>query len=201
MRRRCGGGVRWYESHCRHRLCDVFPVLRDIILLPDYRESRHSGGVGRFRRLVLASREFDIETMEVKTLRLSEKEYAAMRIKSGKVPAPRPWPAPPAEKADQPDRWPLVLRDQIVEAGLPEPFREFVWHPTRSFRLDLAWPNHPRGPFGCEVDGAVHRLKDKFKRDIERHYLLVKQGWIYIRVTPEMVRSGEALQWVKEFIE
>ena len=120
-----------------------------------------------------------------------------MRIKSGKVPTPRPWPAPPAEKADQPDRWPLVLRDQIVEAGLPEPFREFVWHPTRNFRADLAFPDRK---FIVEVDGAVHRIKSKFARDIERHNLLVREGWIYIRVTPEMVRSGEALQWVKEFM-
>ena len=117
-----------------------------------------------------------------------------MRIQRGKAPAPRPWPNPPADK---PDRWPLVLRDQIVEAGLPEPFREFTWHPTRNFRADLCWPSKK---FIVEVDGAVHRIKGKFLRDIERHYHLVKQGWVYVRVTPEMVRSGEALQWVKEFL-
>lgn len=117
-----------------------------------------------------------------------------MRIQLGKAPAPRPWPNPPADK---PDRWPLVLRDQIVEAGLPEPFREFTWHPTRNFRADLCWPSKK---FIVEVDGAVHRIKGKFLRDIERHYHLVKQGWVYVRVTPEMVRSGEALQWVKEFL-
>lgn len=131
----------------------------------------------------------------MKTLRLSEKEYAAMRIKSGKVPAPRPWPAP--EKAEQPDRWPLVLRDQIIGAGLPEPYREFCWHPTRNFRADLAWPDRK---FIVEVDGAVHRVKGKFERDIERHNLLVQARWVYIRVTPDMVRAGDALQWVKEFL-
>lgn len=131
----------------------------------------------------------------MKGLRLSEQQYASLRKRTVKLAAEV------VAKPEKVDRWPLVLRDQIVEAGLPEPFREFVWHPTRNFRLDLAWPKHPRGPFGCEVDGGVHRLKDKWKRDIERHYHLVKQGWIYIRVTPEMVRSGEALQWVKEFLE
>jgi DNA-directed RNA polymerase specialized sigma24 family protein len=25
-------------------------------------------------------------------------------------------------------------------------------------------------------------------------------GWVYIRVTPEMVRTGEALTWVMEFV-
>lgn len=129
----------------------------------------------------------------MKSLRLSEQQYASLKNRTVKLAAEVVKP-----QAEKPDRWPLVLRDQIVEAGLPEPFREFVWHPTRNFRADLCWVDRK---FIVEVDGGVHRLKDKWKRDIERHYHLVKQGWIYIRVTPEMVRSGEALQWVKEFLE
>lgn len=100
-------------------------------------------------------------------------------------------------QVEKPDRWPLVLRDQIVMAGLPAPWREFVWHPTRNFRADLAWPDRQRI---IEVDGAVHRIKGKFERDIERHNLLTLAGWQYLRVTPDMVRNGEALQWVKEFL-
>lgn len=134
----------------------------------------------------------------MKTLRLSEKEYAAMRIKSGKVPAPRPWPAPPAEKTDQPDRWPLVLRDQIVEAGLPVPFREFVFHPSRDWRLDLAWPGLQ---FAVEIDGMVHRIKGRFLKDIEKHNALVLSGWRHLRVTPRMVETGEALQLVRNALQ
>jgi hypothetical protein len=130
----------------------------------------------------------------VKTLRLSEKEFADLRKKRvGKPPIPQPWPA----AKEQTDRWPLVLRDQIIGAGLPEPYREFCWHPTRNFRADLAWPDRK---FIVEVDGAVHRVKGKFERDIERHNLLVQARWVYIRVTPDMVRAGDALQWVKEFL-
>lgn len=128
----------------------------------------------------------------MKSLRLSEQQYASLKKRTVKLAAEV------VAKPEKVDRWPLVLRDQVVEAGLPEPFREFVWHPRRNFRADLCWVDRK---FIVEVDGGVHRLKDKWKRDIERHYHLVKQGWIYIRVTPEMVRSGEALQWVKEFLE
>lgn len=129
----------------------------------------------------------------MKSLRLTEQQYSALKGRTKKLAA---------EVVVKPeaDRYPLMLRDQIVEAGLPEPFREFVWHPTRNFRLDLAWPKHERGRFGCEVDGAVHRVKDKWLRDVEKHNLLIREGWTYIRVTPAMVKSGEALQWVKEFI-
>lgn len=145
----------------------------------------------------------------MKGLRLSEQQYASLKKrKSLTTPASTrvleraakefaPTLRALAEH-DNADRWPLVLRDQIVEAGLPEPFREFVWHPTRNFRADLAWPDRK---FIVEVDGAVHRIRGKFERDIERHNLLIRAGWIYIRVTPEMVRSGEALQWVREFLE
>ena len=128
----------------------------------------------------------------MKSLRLSEQQYASLKKRTVKLAAEVVQP-----QAEKPDRWPLVLRDQIVEAGLPEPFREFVWHPNRNFRADLCWPEKR---FIVECDGAVHRIKSKFARDIERHNLLVQSGYVYIRVTPEMVRSGEALQWVREFL-
>lgn len=31
---------------------------------------------------------------------------------------------------------------QIVDAGLPEPVREFRFHPVRGWRADFAWPEH-----------------------------------------------------------
>ena len=127
----------------------------------------------------------------MKALRLTEQQFSALKGRTKKLAAQV------VAKPEQPDRYPLILRDQIVEAGLPEPFREFVWHPTRNFRADLAWPALKQI---VEVDGAVHRMKDKFARDIERHNLLMMQGWRYLRVTPQMVRSGEALTVVKTFL-
>lgn len=128
----------------------------------------------------------------MKSLRLSEQQYASLKKRTVKLAAEVVKP-----QAEKPDRWPLVLRDQIVEAGLPEPFREFVFHPTRGWKIDLAYPGDRRA---IEVEGGVHRLKSRFMRDIEKYNRLAMMDWRLLRVTPEMVRSGEALQWVKEFI-
>ncbi|MCC6530943.1 MAG: DUF559 domain-containing protein [Burkholderiales bacterium] len=90
-----------------------------------------------------------------------------------------------------------ILRDSIVSAGLPEPYREFTWHPTRGWRLDLAWPERR---LAIEIDGGVHRIRDKFARDIERHNTLTLAGWRYIRVSPDQVRTGEALELVRQLL-
>lgn len=103
----------------------------------------------------------------------------------------------PAKPAAASDRWPIVLRDQIVAAGLPEPYREHCFHASRGWRLDLAWPDLKAA---CEVDGMVHRIKGRFLADIERHNELVLAGWRWIRVTPRMVETGEAMAWVRRLI-
>lgn len=129
-------------------------------------------------------------------LRMSSEQYAALQRRAkklaGEIAAKQSKAAAPPS-----DRYPDMLAAQIAEAGMPAPQREYRWHPTRRFRADLAWVDRK---FIVEVDGAVHRMKDKFARDIERHNLLIRAGYLYIRVTPAMVRSGEALQWVKEFL-
>lgn len=96
------------------------------------------------------------------------------------------------------DYWPMVLRIQMISAGLPEPYREHVFHDTRNWRIDLAYPDRR---LGIECDGGVHRIKARFLRDIEKHNALVMCGWRHIRVTPAMVRDGSALELVKVFIE
>ena len=95
----------------------------------------------------------------------------------------------PAGKAAE-----LSLRYQIVAAGLPAPFREFTFDDTRDWRLDLAWPSHK---LAVEIDGSVHRTKERFARDIEKHNALMFHGWRYLRVAPVNVETGTALDLVK----
>ena len=92
----------------------------------------------------------------------------------------------------------LSLRDQIIAAGLPEPFREFTFHPTRDWRLDLAWPDIK---LAVEIDGQVHRTKERFASDIEKHNALTFHGWRYLRVAPVNVAAGSALELVKAAFE
>lgn len=128
-------------------------------------------------------------------LRLSEAEWDALnKRRRAALSAPT---AAPREVAAS-DRWPLVLRDQIVDAGLPEPFREFTFHATRGWRLDLAWPHLKRA---IEVDGAVHRIKGRHLADIEKHNALVMAGWQWLRFTPRQVETREAVTMAMEWFQ
>lgn len=122
-------------------------------------------------------------------MRWTAEQYREFEERGGvRTAAPRPAenkPAMPAGKAAE-----LSLRDQIVAAGLPEPFREFTFHPTRDWRLDLAWPDRK---LAIEIDGAVHRTKERFAADMEKFNEAGLAGWTVIRVTPEQVSSGHAL--------
>jgi very-short-patch-repair endonuclease len=44
-----------------------------------------------------------------------------------------------------------------------------------------------------EIDGAVHRIKGRFKADLERHNLAQLLGWLVLRFSPADVKSGRAL--------
>jgi len=123
-----------------------------------------------------------------RVLRLSPEQFAALR-------KPKKATAPTGEKVD---RHPLMLRDQMIEAGLPEPYREHVFHPQRNWRLDLALPAIK---LAIEVDGGVHRIKGRFLADIEKSNALTLLGWRLIRVTPRMVETKEALHVVKQALE
>ncbi len=125
-------------------------------------------------------------------MRMTEEQYAAlMKKKAPQVPKAEPMPKGP-------DKGPIVLKEQIEAAGLPVPFREFVFHPSRDWRLDLAWPGLR---FAVEIDGMVHRIKGRFLKDIEKHNALVLSGWRHLRVTPRMVETGEALQLVRNALQ
>jgi len=117
---------------------------------------------------------------------MSPEQFAALR---------KPKKATTGEKVD---RHPLMLRDQMLEAGLPEPYREHVFHPQRNWRLDLALPDIK---LAIEVDGGVHRIKGRFLADIEKSNALTLLGWRLIRVTPRMVETKEALHVVKQALE
>lgn len=127
-------------------------------------------------------------------LTLTEAQYIALRNKRTSLRRPSGSAAVGAVKAD---KWPIVLRDQIVAAELPEPFREFTFHATRGWRLDLAWPDFKQA---IEIDGQVHSIKDKRARDIEKHNALMMAGWVYLRFAPRQVETGEAIATVKEWL-
>jgi hypothetical protein len=92
----------------------------------------------------------------------------------------------------------IMLRAEIELAGLPLPEREFKFHETRKWRIDLAYTDRK---LAIEVDGMVHRIESRFKRDIEKHQALFLAGWSLLRVSTAQVKSGEALRLVERALQ
>ena len=64
-----------------------------------------------------------------------------------------------------------ILKFHIDAAGLPEPVREFKFHPTRRWRFDFAWPDHK---VAAEVEGGTwtggrHTRGSGFEKDCHKY--------------------------------
>lgn len=89
------------------------------------------------------------------------------------------------------------LDQQIIEAGLPEPRRNWFLLNERNLELDRAWPAEK---IAVEVQGMVHRIKGKFQRDIEKRALAMLAGWRVLEVDGAAIRSGKAIEWLKRLL-
>jgi hypothetical protein len=103
--------------------------------------------------------------------------------------------------------WNTVLLEQIRLAGLPEPIREYTFHAERQWRFDFCW----RGGgnlVACEVEGGIwmqtetgrskgHAHPERFASDCEKYNEAALYGWTIIRVTPDMIRDGRAIDWLE----
>lgn len=93
---------------------------------------------------------------------------------------------------------------------LPDPEREYKFHPTRKWLFDFCWPDKK---VACEVDGGTrgfwnkktgvlmfgdHATGQGVDDDNEKRNTAQLMGWMVLRVTTKQVQSGEAVQWVKQ---
>lgn len=80
--------------------------------------------------------------------------------------------------------------------------REFpvglLCEPTRRFRCDFLclW-----GALAIEIEGGVHGVQKQRKSDIKREQLIQAAGVRVLRVLPEQVKDGTALDLVKRALE
>jgi hypothetical protein len=79
--------------------------------------------------------------------------------------------------------------------------REYVFHPTRKWRVDLC---NPERMVAVEVEGFAaggqpgrHQRAAGFTSDCEKYAELAIAGYRLIRVTSRHIKSGEALAWVE----
>lgn len=93
------------------------------------------------------------------------------------------------------------LCKQLEIAG--HPFAaEYRFDPNRKWRIDLAFVAEM---LAVEVEGGVwqmgrHQRPAGFLGDIEKYNALTLAGWRLIRVTPDMITSGEALVLIEQVL-
>jgi hypothetical protein len=107
--------------------------------------------------------------------------------------------------------WEDYLENQINDAGLPKPEREYRFIKPRRFRFDFCWPalydiSGVYYGLAVEVDGNIyhksrHTTGPGYSRDCEKFALAACEGYRVIRVTSGQVGTGEAIQWIKNYFE
>jgi very-short-patch-repair endonuclease len=81
---------------------------------------------------------------------------------------------------------------------IPEPVREYRFHPARRWRLDYAWPDFR---LAVEIEGGAwihgrHTRGMGFIGDLEKYNELTLAGWSLLRFTPKQVKDGTAIQTI-----
>lgn len=115
-----------------------------------------------------------------------------------------PSPATPREEPE--DMAELIA--SIAAAGLPSPTPEFVFEPTRKWRFDLAWPYlfvafereggtwvKTRCSCGKTYASFKSRHHDRkgMENDCLKYNAAAVAGWVLVRATPQIIKSGSAL--------
>ncbi len=85
--------------------------------------------------------------------------------------------------------------------GLPKPVGEYLFHPTRKWRLDYAWPD---AKVALEVHGATykggrHVTGKGFANDREKMNEAQLAGWIVIECTTDNI--GRIRDWLERALK
>ena len=95
-----------------------------------------------------------------------------------------------------------LLHFQMHAVGLT-PEVEYSFHPTRKWRSDFAFP-HER--VLVEFEGGVytqgrHSRGRGFEKDCEKYNAAGLMGYIVLRFTASMVKSGNAVMVIEQAVE
>jgi hypothetical protein len=92
---------------------------------------------------------------------------------------------------------------QMREAELPETETEYLFHESRKWRFDFAFPELK---VAVEYDGGVfdgqpsHSSVSGIMRDIEKINEAQLDGWLVIRCTAQTVASGLAVRYINRAV-
>lgn len=90
----------------------------------------------------------------------------------------------------------------IRAEGLPEPQREYRFHPTRRWRFDFAYPER-KIAIECEGGtwaGGRHTRGSGFAKDCEKYNTAAAMDWKVLRFTKAMIDNGEAIEMIKAML-
>lgn len=104
--------------------------------------------------------------------------------------------APVVQKESKLER--RMVQQLAENPDIPPGQRNYIFLPDRDFEFDWAWSEYR---VGLEIQGLAHRIKGKFKRDIEKRALALLAGWKVLEVGGDEVRSGKALAWLRMLLE
>lgn len=87
------------------------------------------------------------------------------------------------------------------KAGVPAPVLEFRFHPSRLWRLDIAWPAQK---LALEIDGGTfipggggHNRGVGIRRDHEKGNSAAVMGWRILHCFPEQLLKFETIELVR----
>ena len=90
-------------------------------------------------------------------------------------------------KVDAADEFPYYLR--LCGSDLPQPVREYRFHPTRRWRFDFAWPPQK---VALEVSGGRYAFAGGRHASDDDHGKLnaaAAMGWRVLHVSPQAMRN------------
>lgn len=90
-----------------------------------------------------------------------------------------------------------ILDQHIMAYRLPKPEPEYVFHPTRKWRFDRAWPEFR---LAVEIEGLMppwlqagrHQRSGGYTGDCEKYNEATLLGWKVLRFTREQILRGSA---------
>lgn len=91
-----------------------------------------------------------------------------------------------------------AISDSVFSAfGIPAPQREFLFHPTRKYRIDFAWPSRK---LAVEIDGGIwlkgkkagsHSRGSGILRNYKKRNALAVMGWRLLCYTPQSIDMSQ----------
>lgn len=134
--------------------------------------------------------------------------------KQGKLKVARknqPKKVPVPYRLQYPIFWSLLKQNPAI----PDPVEEYIFHPVRKWRIDIAWPDHK---LAFEIEGGVfkeewkqnewgkwekksvgHRSISGFLKDMEKYNALSVCDWRLLRATPDQVKDCSAYDLICEW--